>query len=34
MANVFCLLDHTQGSVNDIIRFMRQNSGDVPHHLI
>jgi roadblock/LC7 domain-containing protein len=34
MANVFCLLNHTQGSVNDIVRFMRQALGDVSHDLI
>ena len=34
MANVFCLLDHTQGSVSQIIGLMRQTLGDVPHELI
>lgn len=34
MANVFCLFDHTQGSVNDIIGLMRDALGDVSHDLI
>lgn len=34
MANVFCLLDNTQGSVNDIVGFMRQALGDATHDLI
>lgn len=34
MANVFCLLNHTQGSVNDVVGFMRQNLGDIPYDMI
>ena len=34
IANVFCLLDHTRGSVSNIVEFMRQNLGGVPHELI
>lgn len=34
MANVFCLFDHTRGSVNDIVGLMRQTLGDVSHNLI
>lgn len=34
IANVFCLLDNTQGSINHIVSFMRQSLAHVPADLI
>lgn len=34
MANLFCLIDHHQGSLNDVIGLMRQMLGDRPADLI
>lgn len=34
MANVFCMLDNAQGSINDIVEFMRQTMAKAPSGLI
>lgn len=34
MANVFCLLENTKGSINDVVGFMRQALANVPADLI
>lgn len=34
MANVFCMLDNAQGSINDIVGFMRQTMAKAPSGLI
>ncbi|MDS4020929.1 MAG: DUF2173 family protein [Candidatus Competibacter sp.] len=34
IANVFCLLDNSKGSINDIIGFMRQALAKVPTDLV
>lgn len=34
MANVFCLLDNTQASINDIVGFLRQALAGSDNHLI
>jgi roadblock/LC7 domain-containing protein len=34
IANVFCLLDNSKGSINDIVGFMRQGLANIPADLI
>ena len=34
IANVFCLLDNSKGSINEVVGFMRQTLGNVPADMI
>ena len=34
IANVFCLLDNSKGSINDLIGYMRQTLANVPTDLV
>ncbi len=34
IANVFCLLDNSKGSINDLVGFMRQVLANVPSDLV
>lgn len=34
IANVFCLLDNSKGSINEVVGFMRKTLGNVPADMI